>query len=137
MRSRFDQFAKQMARQGLAPAGAVETDAEVSPDARRIDVWFTPDPHLLPEALAHLGMLGRLALAACTLEPFHQTPDGAEVMGCVCKHHLFREALARRAPHPRRRRSRSSPPVAPRPPSPGSASSPRRPGAQGFTRGPR
>ncbi len=46
MRSRFDQFAKQMIREGFAPGGAVETDAEVSPDARRIDVWFTPNPAL-------------------------------------------------------------------------------------------
>ena len=44
MRSRFDQFAKHMLREALAPAGLVETDAEVSPDAQRVDVWFVPDP---------------------------------------------------------------------------------------------
>lgn len=96
MRNRFDQFAKLMMREGYAPAGAVETDAEVSPDAARIDVWFTPNPALRASTLAHLGLLGRLARTACTVEPFHATPDGDEIMGCICKHHLFRRVLARR-----------------------------------------
>jgi hypothetical protein len=100
MRSRFDQFDKQMAREGLAPGGHVETDAEVSPDARRIDIWFTPNPEVPFEVLAHLGLLGRIARTACTIEPFHDTPDGNVVMGCVCKHYLFRELLARRDPPP-------------------------------------
>src|SRR5271170_4289033 len=64
MRNRFDQFAKLMTREGYAPAGAVETDAEVSPDAARIDVWFTPNPALRASTLAHLGLLGRLARTA-------------------------------------------------------------------------
>jgi hypothetical protein len=96
MRSRFDQFDKQMAREGLAPGGHVETDAEVSPDARRIDIWFTPNPDVPFEVLAHLGLLGRIARTACTIEPFHDTPDGDVVMGCVCKHYFFRALLARR-----------------------------------------
>jgi hypothetical protein len=100
MRSRFDQFAKQMARTGLAPGGTVETDAEVSPDAHRIDVWFTPNPDLPASTLTHLGLLGRIARAACTIEPFHQTPGGDETMGCVAKHHFFCKALARREPAP-------------------------------------
>jgi hypothetical protein len=99
MRNRFDQFGKQMVRDGFAAAGIVETDAEVSPDARRIDLWFTPDP-TLASGLSRLGLLGRIAKRACTIEPFHATPGGDEVMGCVCKNHLFRELLARRDPSP-------------------------------------
>lgn len=95
MRNRFDQFAKLVTREALAPGGAVETDAEVSPDAKRIDIWFTPDP-----ALAPLGILGRIARAACTVEPFHRAPDGRELMDCICKHHLFRCMLAERASRP-------------------------------------
>jgi hypothetical protein len=38
-RTRFDQFGKQMVRDGLESHGAVETDAEVPADTRRIDLW--------------------------------------------------------------------------------------------------
>lgn len=98
MRTPFDQFAKQMARAGFAPAGPVHTDEEVSPDARRIDIWFTPTAPGVEEALRPLGLLGRIGLTACTLEPFHRTPGGLDVMDCVCKQHLFRGILSRREP---------------------------------------
>lgn len=98
MRSRFDQFAKQMVRAGLSAGGAVHTDEEVSPDARRIDIWFTPAGDGVERALRPPGLLGRIGLAACTMEPFHQTPRGLDVMDCVCKHHLFRGVLSRREP---------------------------------------
>ena len=98
MRSRFDQFIKQMTRAGFAPGGPVHTDQEVSPDARRIDVWFTPEAPGAEEALRPLGLLGRIGMTACTLEAFHRTPGGMEVMDCICKQHLFRVMLARRAP---------------------------------------
>ena len=41
MRTRFDQFGKQMVRTALETRGPVETDAEVSADTRRIDLWWT------------------------------------------------------------------------------------------------
>jgi hypothetical protein len=44
MRTRFDQFGKQMVRTALETRGPVETDAEVTADTRRIDLWFMPDP---------------------------------------------------------------------------------------------
>ena len=115
MRTRFDQFAKQMTGKALAARGVVRTDEEVSPDAGHIDIWFTPHGFGTSttqkenenekkddaegagaEALAVLGMLGRMAKVPFTMEPFHGTPDGAEVMGCVCKHHYFRSLLQRR-----------------------------------------
>jgi hypothetical protein len=105
MRTRFDQFAKQMAGKALAAAGTVRTDEEVSPDAGHVDIWFTPHTVGPPgvgdvasrEVLASLGMLGRIGQAPFTMEPFHRTPSGHEVMGCVCKHHHFRNLLARRS----------------------------------------
>lgn len=99
MRTRYDQFAKQMTRAALGPGGTVHTDEEVSPDVGRIDVWFTPHDREATRALATLGMLGRIGRAACTLEAFHQTPDPLEVMDCISKHHSFRRLLARRDPH--------------------------------------
>ena len=98
MWTRFDQFAKRMTRAGFGPGGPVHTDQEVSPDARRIDVWFTPVAPAVEELLRPLGLLGRMGFTACTLEAFHRTPGGVEVMDCVCKHHLFRGQLVRREP---------------------------------------
>ena len=42
MRTRFDQFGKQMVRDALEDRCSVETDAEVPADTRRIDLWVTP-----------------------------------------------------------------------------------------------
>jgi hypothetical protein len=97
MRSRFDQFAKQMLREVLAPAGLVETDAEVSPDAQRIDVWFVPDP-AKRRAREPFGLLARLTDRACLLEPFHATPGSDELVDCLQKLLSFRHILSLRKP---------------------------------------
>jgi hypothetical protein len=67
MRTRYDQFGKQMVRTALEPCGPVETDAEVPADTRRIDLWFMPDParESVPD---HLGVLGRIAGGSSTLQ---------------------------------------------------------------------
>ena len=83
MHNRFDQFVKQLAREGLSPAGRVETEPEVTPDARRIDVWFVPRTGRAARAtLAPLGLLGRIGGTSCTLEPYHSTPSGDQVADC-------------------------------------------------------
>ncbi len=98
MRSRFDQFAKQMLREVLAPDGAVETDAEVSAqDAQRVDVWFVPDPE--KRAIDRpASLLARLTEKACLLEPFHTTPGPDDLIECARKHLTFRHVLAVRDP---------------------------------------
>jgi hypothetical protein len=104
MRNRFDQLTKLVTRKAYSPGGMVETDAEVSPDAKRIDIWFTPDPTLprsiLDAILDPLGLLGRIGRTPVTIEPFHEPPDGLELMDCVIKHHIFRRMLAARDPAP-------------------------------------
>jgi hypothetical protein len=99
MRSRFDQFAKHMLREALAPAGLVETDAEVSPDAQRVDVWFVPDPAKRHDHQG-FGLLSRLTERACLLEPFHSTPGPDELVGCLRKLLAFQHVLSLRAPSP-------------------------------------
>jgi hypothetical protein len=98
-RTRFDQFGKQMVRDALESHGAVETDAEVPADTRRIDLWFTPDlGHMRgPE---HLGLLGRMISGASTLEFFHDTPSGDELTVCMIKNGEFRHLLSRRKTPP-------------------------------------
>ena len=100
MRTRFDQFGKQMVRTALEGCGPVETDAEVPADTRRIDLWFMPD-HAREPVPDHLGVLGRIARGPSTFEFFHNTPSGEELAACLIKHGEFRHFLSlRRTPPP-------------------------------------
>jgi hypothetical protein len=98
-RNRFDRAAKDLLRASLEPDGIFESDAEVSPDTQRADGWFTPDP-ALPPTRTELGLLGRMTLGACTLEPFHATPGESDVSGCLRKLLSFRHILSLRKPAP-------------------------------------
>ena len=95
MRTRYDQFCKQMIRTELEISGLIETDAEVAADTRRIDLWFVRDPTRGPIP-DHLGLLGRIASSSCTFEFFHNTPSGEELADCLIKHGEFRHFLSLR-----------------------------------------
>jgi hypothetical protein len=99
MRTRFDQFGKQMVRTAVASCGSVETDAEVPADTRRIDLWFMPDPACEPVP-GYLGLLGRMTTGPSTLEFFHNTPSGDDLADCLIKHGQFRHYLSLRKPPP-------------------------------------
>jgi Domain of unknown function (DUF4351) len=94
MRTPYDQFAKQMARTALEVHGNVESDAEVSSNTRRIDLWFLP-LRARPHGAAGLGLFDRITEGATTLEFFHNTPSGDELTACLFKHGEFRQALLR------------------------------------------
>ena len=94
MRTRFDQFGKQMVRDALEDHCSVETDAEVPADTRRIDLWVTPRE--AGTSPGYLGLLGRITSSAVTLEFFHDTPGGDELAACLIKHGEFRHFLSRR-----------------------------------------
>ncbi len=85
MRHRFDRLAKDIAQEGLTPTGKVVTDAEVAGDAQRADVWYEPDP-ARASGRERLGLLGRLAATACTIEAYSDTPSAEEARACVEKH---------------------------------------------------
>jgi hypothetical protein len=95
MRTPFDQFGKQMVREAIDGRCAVESDAEVPVDTRRIDLWITPPEAgvSLPE---YLGLLGRIISGCVTLEFFHNTPGAEELHVCLLKHGEFRHFLSRR-----------------------------------------
>jgi hypothetical protein len=95
MRTRFDQFGKQMVREAVAGHCFVESDAEVTVETRRIDLWVTPR-EASPSLPDHLGLLGRINGGSATLEFFHNTPTGEELHVCLRKHGEFRHALSRR-----------------------------------------
>lgn len=94
MRTRFDQFGKQMIGNGLEDRFQIETDAEVPADTRRIDLWVTPrEPGT---ERADLGLLGRIIRGSVTFEFFHNTPSGEELHVCLIKHGEFCHFLSRR-----------------------------------------
>lgn len=97
MRTPFDQFGKQMVRAALEGRGTVETDAEVTAEIRRIDLWFTPGPSRASTP-DDLGLLGRMTANPSTFEFFHRTPNGDDLAACVIKHGQFRHSLSQRWP---------------------------------------
>ena len=43
MRTRFDQFTKEVLASCLAEAGDVDREHETSPERQTVDIWFVPD----------------------------------------------------------------------------------------------
>jgi hypothetical protein len=57
MRTRFDEFGKQMVRKALEGHCTVETDVEVQAGTHRLDLWATPrEVSASPDAPGRLGM---------------------------------------------------------------------------------
>jgi hypothetical protein len=84
MRTRFDQFAKQLLERALSEVGHVETEVEVAAEVQHADVAYEPGL-ANPEARARLGLLGEMSTEACLFEPFHDTPGVFEVLDCLRK----------------------------------------------------
>ena len=70
MRTPFDKLGKQSINEALAPSGRIETEAEVTTETRRIDVWFEPDPQAAPPS-SDLGLLARMATGPRAFELYH------------------------------------------------------------------
>ncbi|WP_437959886.1 hypothetical protein WME76_09705 [Sorangium sp. So ce119] len=95
MRNRFDRLAKDVAQEGLTTTGKVVTNAEVAGETQHADVWYEPDPARASER-ERLGLLGRLAETACTIEAYSDTPSTEEARACVEKHlAVWRDRAAR------------------------------------------
>jgi hypothetical protein len=95
MRTRFDQFAKQLISGALSPGGHAQTDAEVNHETQRGDVLFVPNPERT-NSLSSAGLLGKLAVGVSLFEPFHRTPDLRELKGCLRKQLAFEDAAEQR-----------------------------------------
>ncbi|MGK3964599.1 hypothetical protein WMF38_10535 [Sorangium sp. So ce118] len=85
MRNRFDRLAKDVAQEGLGPTGKVVTNAEVAGETQHADVWYEPDPARASRR-ERLGLLGRIAATACTIEAYSDTPSADEARACLQKH---------------------------------------------------
>jgi hypothetical protein len=88
-----------MCRETLEPDGVFESNAEAGAPTQLIDGWFIPDPSR-PATRDRFGLFGELTRRACTLEPFHATPDLDKVSECIRKLLNFRHVLSLRKPPP-------------------------------------
>jgi Domain of unknown function (DUF4351) len=80
----FDSFSKQLLEEVLSPYGAVEVSREVPGESQFIDVYFEPSSQTAI-APTELGLLGRIAMTPCLLEPFRNQPSSSEVRSCLLK----------------------------------------------------
>ena len=85
MRNRFDQLAKQIGQEALAPSGSTVVNDEISPETQYADLRHEPDPARRAER-ERLGLLGRLAACACLIEVYSQAPSPDEFRACLTKH---------------------------------------------------
>ena len=92
MRTRFDQFSKDVLADCLKEAGEVETERETKPEVQKVDVWFHPWPQAGRRWFHDKPVLATIVQSAALLEPFHQTPSVVELLSCVGKQQtVFRE----------------------------------------------
>jgi hypothetical protein len=95
VRTPFDRLGKQMVSDAVEGRCSVESDAEVPASTRRIDLWISPHDDSPPPP-AHLGLIGQITRRAATIEFFHNTPSGEDLLMCLVKHTEFRFFLSRR-----------------------------------------
>jgi hypothetical protein len=99
-RTLHDEFAKDWMKEFLADFGQVETDFQISGEVRHVDVYFEPDPALLP---APMGLLGQMITAPCLIEPFRNAISVEEICNCTSKATILGRNLARQAKREKRR----------------------------------
>jgi len=99
MRTRFDQFSKDVLADCLKEAGEVETERETKPEVHKIDVWFHPWPQAERRRFHDKPVLATIAQSAALLEPFHQTPGVVEILNCVGKQQTVFGEIRRKNKH--------------------------------------
>jgi hypothetical protein len=96
MRNHFDQLAKHIGRNALAPLGTTVAHAEISSETQYADLQHDPDPGLAAER-ERLGLLGRIASNLCLIEVYSDAPSGEEFRACLSKHIAFSRQRTRKA----------------------------------------
>lgn len=91
MRTRYDQFGKQMLRGGLESRGKFTSPLEVSPDPQQADGYFIPD--LSKPSSVEGTVLGRMTEKTCIFELFSAAPDLLDLENCLRKHLNLRHVL--------------------------------------------
>lgn len=87
-----DQFAKQYLKELLSPFGQFEISREVTGEVRQVDIYFSPVSNP-PTSDLSLGVLGKILLSPCLIEPFWNQPTLNEVRSCLLKLFFFQSEL--------------------------------------------
>ena len=80
----FDQFNKNLFRELLSPYGQVTPNLAVPGEERAIDIFFAPNPAVVPDPV-ELGSLAPMLNQPALLEPFRSSLVDAEVGNCLLK----------------------------------------------------
>ena len=89
MQSPFDTLAKGLIDASLAPWCAVSIQQPVSMDTLYADALVEPRPGA-QDALSARGLLGRMAMSPCVIEPFALTPTVVSVDRCMARTSMLR-----------------------------------------------
>jgi len=90
-----DQFAKDFLESLLSPLGQVQTSLKISGEVREVDVYFIPDPKLLP--IQELGILAECAKTTVIFEPFRNSVKVPQIRACMSKLYDLHSYLLREA----------------------------------------
>jgi hypothetical protein len=118
-RTAHDEFAKDWLKSFLSDFGQVETEFQISSEARSVDVYFQPYSATPPPQ--GLGLVGKMIATPCLIEPFRNAIPDLEICNCMAKStslggHLVaeskrqrRDCMQQHLPAPRRFRFRQRP----------------------------
>lgn len=96
MQNPYDQLAKQIGEEALAPFGTTVVHDEISPEVQYADLRHEPDPARAADR-QQLGLLGQIASIRCLIEVYSDTPSGDEFRACLAKHIAFWRQRTRKA----------------------------------------
>lgn len=91
----FDQLAKQLLEQLLLPCGEVEISKEVPGEPHFIDLYFSPQANVRPNAET-LGILTTMVQSPGLFEPFRNPPSVEDMESCLLKRLWLISSLRRR-----------------------------------------
>ncbi|MCW6034951.1 hypothetical protein K4A83_01510 [Spirulina subsalsa FACHB-351] len=91
-----DQFAKQYLTELLSPLGTVESNKEIAPEVRYIDIFFTPNTSNNSHR-ERLGLLGEMTRTPALFEPFRNAITRTEMRTCLIKLFTLQGELERQA----------------------------------------
>lgn len=91
----FDQFSKQLFAEFLSSLGEVRINYEIPGEPRFVDIWFIPSTQ--QHQSENFGILNKIAVTSCLLEPFRKQPTEREIRSCLAKLFHLEADLQRQA----------------------------------------
>ena len=102
MRALHDRRAKDLLEvllRSLLPSLQIETEAEIASEAQRADLLVRIDESVSEQVRTVPGLLGRMLVHTCLIEPFSRAPGLSAVNACARKLLTFRHVQPAGSPH--------------------------------------